>query len=100
MGLFTIAFLGVTAGAQMSDRGLQSILLSAIQATFQVGDATIGALQGLAGILVGSLLAVPLARLADRISRRTVLLGLINAWTALMVLSGPNQLKVMKTDGK
>ncbi|AOR79679.1 MFS transporter [Novosphingobium resinovorum] len=86
-GLFTVAFLGVTAGVQMSDRGLQSILLSAIQDSFRVGDATIGALQGLAGVLVGSAVAVPLARLADRLSRKKVLLGLIAGWTCLMALS-------------
>ncbi len=85
--LFTVAFLGVTAGVQMSDRGLQSVLLSAIQKSFQVGDATIGALQGLAGVLVASAIAVPIARLADRMSRKTVLLGLIVGWSALMVLS-------------
>jgi MFS family permease len=85
--LFTVGFLGVTAGVQMSDRGLQSILLSAIQDTFEVGDATIGALQGLAGVLVASAIAVPIARLADRMSRKRVLLGLVAGWTALMVLS-------------
>ncbi|MEE4453071.1 MFS transporter [Novosphingobium resinovorum] len=77
----------MTAGVQMSDRGLQSILLSAIQTSFGVGDATIGALQGLAGVLVASAIAVPIARLADRISRKRVLFGLIAGWSALMVLS-------------
>lgn len=86
--LFTVVFLGVTAGVQMSDRGLQAILLSAIQHDFAVSDATIGALQGLAGVLVGSAIAVPVARLADRYSRKLVLLGLIAGWTALMVVSG------------
>lgn len=71
----------------MSDRGLQSVLLAAIQKSFQVGDATIGALQGLAGVLVASAVAVPIARLADRMSRKVVLLGLIIGWSALMVLS-------------
>lgn len=85
--LLTIGFLGLTAGVQMSDRGLQAILLSAIQGTFHVSDATIGALQGLAGVLVGSALAVPVSQLADRLSRKLVLLGLISGWTALMVLS-------------
>lgn len=85
--VLTIAFLGVTAGIQMSDRGLQAVLLQAIRASFHVSDATIGALQGLAGVLVGSAIAVPLARLADRLSRKLVLLGLIAGWTALMALS-------------
>lgn len=71
----------------MSDRGLQAILLSAIQDSFSVGDATIGALQGLAGVLVASAIAVPIARLADRMSRKAVLLGLVAGWSALMALS-------------
>jgi MFS family permease len=86
-GLFTVAFLGITAGVQMSDMGLQAISLSAIQKDFGVSDAALGALQGLAGVLVGSALAVPLARFADRFSRKRVLLSLILASTAMMVLS-------------
>lgn len=84
---FTIAFLGITAGIQMSDRGLQAILLSAIQVTFDVGDSTIGALQGLAGVLVGSAIAVPLSHMADGLSRKKMLLALIVGWSILMALS-------------
>src|SRR5690554_3854043 len=86
-GLFTVIFLGITAGVQMSDMGLQAISLSAIQGTFGVGDTALGALQGLAGVLVGSALAIPLARFADRFSRKRVLLCLIVASTAMMLLS-------------
>lgn len=82
-----MAFLGITAGVQMSDMGLQAISLSAIQDTFDVSDATLGALQGLAGVLVGSALAIPLARFADRYARKRVLLCLIVASTAMMILS-------------
>ncbi len=85
--LFTVAFLGVTAGVQMSDLGVQSISLSAIQRSFGISDATLGALQGLAGVLVGSALAIPLSRFADRFSRKLVLLCLIAASTVMMVLS-------------
>ncbi len=85
--LFTVLVLGVSAGVQMSDFGLQAISLSAIQKTFEVSDAMLGALQGLAGLLVGSALAIPLARFADRFSRKRVLLCLILASTLLMVLS-------------
>lgn len=85
--MFTVAFLGITAGVQMSDMGLQAISLSAIQKSFGISDAMLGALQGLAGVLVGSALAIPLARFADRFSRKRVLLCLILASTAMMVLS-------------
>ncbi|HZH56003.1 MAG TPA: MFS transporter [Burkholderiaceae bacterium] len=71
----------------MSDMGLQAVSLSAIQAEYGMGDAAAGALQGLAGVLVGSALAMPLARFADRYSRKRVLLWLIVASTAMMLLS-------------
>lgn len=87
-GVWAVAFLGITAGTQMSDRGLQSILSPAIQQSFGVSDAVIGALHGIAGILVASALAVPLARLADRHSRKSILLGLILLWGLLTALSG------------
>lgn len=85
-GLATVAFLGLTAGVQMSDRGLQAILSPATKQAFVVGDAVMGALHGIAGVLVASALATPLARLGDRHSRKRVLLGLIAAWTLLTML--------------
>lgn len=85
-GIATVLFLGIACGVQMSDRGLQSILSPAIRATFGVGDAVMGALHGIAGILIASALAIPLARLADRHSRKRILLALIAAWTLLTLL--------------
>lgn len=87
-GLATVAFLGVAAGVQMSDRGVQALLSPAIRRTFGVGDALIGALHGVAGILIASALAMPLARLADRHSRKRILLALIAAWALLTLLGG------------
>ena len=86
-GLFTVVFLGLTAGLQMADMGVQAVSLSAIQRSFGVSDTALGALQGLAGVLIGSALAIPLARFADRFSRKQVLLCLIAASSALMGLS-------------
>ena len=85
-GVATVVFLGLTAGVQMSDRGVHAIISPAVRATFQVGDAVMGALHGIAGILVASALAVPLARLADRHSRKAILLGLILFWGLLTAL--------------
>lgn len=86
-GAFTVVFLGLTAGLQMSDMGVQAVSLSAIQKSFEISDAALGSLQGLAGVLVGSALAIPLARFADRFSRKRLLLCLILASTMMMVLS-------------
>lgn len=87
-GFAAVAFLGMTAGVQMSDRGLQAILSPAIRETFQVGDAIMGSLHGIAGILVASALALPLAKLADHYSRKTILIALILSWASLTALSG------------
>lgn len=83
----TLLFLGLTAGVQMTDRGLLAMLSPAIQTTYQAGDGWIGALHGVAGILVASLLAVPLAKLADGHSRKAMLLGLIAVWALLTLLA-------------
>jgi len=82
-GFAAVVFLGVTAGVQMSDRGLQAILSPAIREAFRIGDAEIGLVFGVAGILVASGLAMPLAKLADHYSRKAILLGLILGWAAL-----------------
>jgi MFS family permease len=87
-GFATVAFLGVTAGVQMSDRGLQSVLSPEIRATFGVGDAAMGWVFGVAGILIASGLALPLAKLADRYSRKAILIGLILAWMIFTALGG------------
>lgn len=86
-GWMTVVFLGLTAGLQMSDRGLYAVLAHEIELAFGIGDALLGALQGIAGILVASALAVPLARLADRHSRKAILLGVTGAWSGLTMLS-------------
>ena len=85
-GALSVAFLGIAAGVQMSDRGVHALLSAQIKTAFGVGDAVIGMLHGVAGILVASALAIPLARLADRYSRKVILLGLIAAWSALTAL--------------
>lgn len=84
--LLTILYLGLAAGVQMTDRGLLAMLSPAIQASFGVNDAALGALHGVAGILVACALAIPLARLADRYSRKRVLLFFIAAWALLTAL--------------
>ncbi len=65
-----VAVLGINAGVQMSDLGLQAVLLSQIEQSFAVSDVTIGALQGLAGTLVGSAAAVRLAPALGRVRIR------------------------------
>ncbi|MBB1489556.1 MFS transporter [Oceanospirillum sp. D5] len=85
--IFTLVILGLSAGLQLSDQGVQSLSLSAIQNTFDTGDTALGSLQGVAGFLIGSLLAIPLSRLVDKYSRKRILLSFIFASATLMALS-------------
>jgi len=85
--LYTLFVLGLTGGLQMSDLGVQSLSLSVIQVTFDIGDTAVGAIQGVAGFLLGSFFAIPLSRLVDKYSRKRILLSFLFASTTMMILS-------------
>lgn len=70
------------------DRNVVSILLVPIKDEFQVSDGAMGLLTGMAFMLVHSLFGIPLARLADRRSRRNVLVAGVAVWSAMTALSG------------
>ncbi len=70
------------------DRQLVSVLLQPIKEEFQVSDATMGLLTGLAFMVVHSVLGIPIARWADRGSRRTILAIGVAVWSALTAASG------------
>jgi predicted MFS family arabinose efflux permease len=73
------------------DRQIVAVLLQQIKEDFVVSDASLGLLTGLAFVLVHSLIGVPIARLADRGSRRTVIAVGVAVWSALTALSGAAQ---------
>jgi predicted MFS family arabinose efflux permease len=70
------------------DRQIVAILLQQIKQEFSATDAELGLLTGFAFILVHALIGVPIARLADRGSRRTVIAIGVTVWSAMTALSG------------
>lgn len=70
------------------DRTIISILQVPIKRDLSLSDAQLGALTGLAFALFYSTLGVPIARLADRYSRRWVIAGSIALWSAMTAVSG------------
>ncbi|WP_026326170.1 spinster family MFS transporter [Sphingomonas sp. Mn802worker] len=70
------------------DRTIISILQVPIKRDLSLSDAQLGALTGLAFALFYSTLGVPIARLADRYSRRWVIAGSIALWSAMTAISG------------
>jgi len=70
------------------DRTIISILQVPIKRDLLLSDSQLGALTGLAFALFYSTLGVPIARLADRFSRKYVIAASVMLWSAMTALSG------------
>jgi predicted MFS family arabinose efflux permease len=70
------------------DRQILGILAQPIKADLNLTDAQFGAIGGLAFALLYSVLGVPLAMLADRTSRSSVIAGSLVVWSGFTALCG------------
>ncbi|HKP34091.1 MAG TPA: MFS transporter [Sphingomicrobium sp.] len=70
------------------DRQILGILAQPIQADLNLTDTQFGAIGGLAFALLYSVLAVPLAYLADRTSRSAVIAAALAVWSGFTALCG------------
>ena len=70
------------------DRTILNILAESIIGELKLTDTEFGALTGLAFALLYSVLAVPLAMLADRTSRSRVIAGALAVWSGFTALCG------------
>jgi MFS family permease len=70
------------------DRQILSILAQPVKAELRLSDGQLGMLGGLAFAILYSTLAVPLAMLADRTSRATVVTASLAVWSAFTALCG------------
>jgi predicted MFS family arabinose efflux permease len=70
------------------DRQILGILAPAIKADLHLSDAEFGAVGGLAFAMLYSVLAVPLALLADKTSRSWVITGSLAVWSGFTALCG------------
>src|SRR4029450_5263624 len=69
-------------------RSILGILLEPIKHEFAVSDASLGLLGGLAFAAFYATFGIPVARWADRSSRRNVLAVSIALWTGMTALCG------------
>jgi MFS family permease len=81
-----ILFLGITLS--FADRQLINILVEPIKHEFNASDTEMGLLTGLAFVLFYATMSVPIARLADRGSRRDILAISMAVWSAMTALCG------------
>ena len=63
------------------DRHILSVLLELIKREFRVSDAMLGLLGGFSFMILNAALAIPIARLADRTNRRTIIAVAVAAWS-------------------
>jgi MFS family permease len=70
------------------DRQILGILLDDIKADLQVSDTAMGFLVGFAFVVFYTFAGIPIARLADRSSRRTIIAIGLALWSAMTAASG------------
>jgi predicted MFS family arabinose efflux permease len=85
---YVLALLFVAYVFNFIDRQILAILLQPIKEELQVSDTAMGLLTGMAFALFFTCAGIPIARLADRRSRRTIIAVGVAAWSAMTAASG------------
>lgn len=85
---YVLGLLTLTATFSIADRLVLSILLEDIKAEFQFSDTQLGLLTGLAFALFYVLAGFPIARLADRSTRRNIIAASLAFYSAMTALCG------------
>jgi MFS family permease len=85
---FTLFLLIVVYALNFLDRQILSILKEPIAAELHLNDAQLGWMGGLAFGLLYSVLAIPVAWLADRYSRVWIMTGALAIWSGFTALCG------------
>jgi MFS family permease len=86
-GWFALALLFVVALFNYLDRTILSIMQVALKRELGLSDTQLGTLTGLSFALFYTTLALPVARLADRASRKRVLAAALTVWTLMTAAS-------------
>lgn len=85
---YVLGVLFVVYVFNFADRQVLSILIPSIKKEFAVSDTLIGLLTGPAFAFFYTVLGVPIARWADRGSRKAVLVFSLSAWSLMTAASG------------
>lgn len=85
---FALGLLFVVALFNYLDRTVLSIMQVALKRDLHLSDTQLGTLTGLAFAIFYTTLALPIARLADRVTRKYVLTAALTVWTLMTAASG------------
>ena len=84
---FALAILFVLALSNYLDRTILSIMQVALKKDLGLTDTQLGTLTGLSFAIFYTTLALPIARIADRVARKYVLAGALTVWTLMTAAS-------------
>lgn len=94
---YTLALLTLVYALNFLDRTIFNVLIEPIRHEFQLTDTMLGLLAGFGFVLMYSALGMPIARLADRRSRRNIVAAGLAFWSAMTALCGMAQNVAMLT---
>lgn len=83
-----LALLFLVSFFNYMDRYMLAVLLPAIKADLQLSDTEIGFITGLAFTLFYATMGIPIARLADRYSRKNIIAIALSVWSAMTAVCG------------
>jgi MFS family permease len=85
---YVLAILTVIYALNFLDRTIFNVLIEPIKKEFALSDTTMGLLAGFGFVLFYSLLGIPIARVADRVSRRNIVALAAAFWSAMTFVCG------------
>lgn len=85
---YVLVLLSLVYVVSFIDRQILAILMEPIKQEFGVSDTAMGLLTGFAFALFYTLAGIPIARLADRASRKYIITISLTAWSLLTAASG------------
>lgn len=88
---YALGLLVVVYACNFIDRQILTILMEPIRKELQLTDTQLGLLSGIAFALFYSTLGIPIARLADRRSRKSIIAVCLAFWSLATALSGAVQ---------
>jgi len=88
---YVLAVLAVVYGFNFIDRQLLVILQEPIKAELALSDTQLGLLTGFAFVVFYVICGIPIARLADRGNRRSIIAIALSSWSIMTALTGMAQ---------
>jgi len=85
---YVLGILTLVYALNFLDRTIFNVLIEPIKKEFALSDTTMGLLAGFGFVLFYSLLGIPIARVADRVSRRNIVAIAFAFWSAMTLLCG------------